>query len=81
MSIWGYGRERHGILGNLLNTHSLALKHLMPALMHFYIGNFYLLLFSILFIEINVQRWNKRVQAHSFMINSVCLPSMHPLHS
>ncbi|KAG5648373.1 hypothetical protein DXG03_004945 [Asterophora parasitica] len=37
MSIWGYGRERNGILGNLLNTHPMALKHLMPALMHFYI--------------------------------------------
>ncbi|KAF8645185.1 hypothetical protein AX16_008012 [Volvariella volvacea WC 439] len=37
MSIWGYGRERNGILGNMLNTHPLALKHLMPALMHFYI--------------------------------------------
>ncbi|TFK61391.1 hypothetical protein BDN72DRAFT_828292 [Pluteus cervinus] len=36
MSIWGYGRERNGVLGNLLNTHPLALKHLMPALMHFY---------------------------------------------
>ncbi|KAF5382739.1 hypothetical protein D9615_002873 [Tricholomella constricta] len=37
MSIWGYGRERNGILGNVLNTHPMALKHLMPALMHFYI--------------------------------------------
>lgn len=37
MSIWGYGRERNGILGNLLNTHPMALKYLMPALMHFYI--------------------------------------------
>ncbi|TFK40817.1 ubiquitin elongating factor core-domain-containing protein [Crucibulum laeve] len=37
MSIWGYGRERNGILGDLLNTHPMALKHLMPALMHFYI--------------------------------------------
>ncbi|KAF4617286.1 hypothetical protein D9613_006110 [Agrocybe pediades] len=37
MSIWGYGRERNGILGNMLNTHPMALKHLMPALMHFYI--------------------------------------------
>ncbi|KAF8798969.1 hypothetical protein BYT27DRAFT_7202705 [Phlegmacium glaucopus] len=37
MSIWGYGRERNGILGNLLNSHPLALKHLMPALMNFYI--------------------------------------------
>ncbi|KAG6897645.1 hypothetical protein C0992_012624 [Termitomyces sp. T32_za158] len=37
MSIWGYGHERHGVLGNLLNTHPVALKHLMPALMHFYI--------------------------------------------
>ena len=38
MSIWGYGREKNGILGNLLNSHPMALKHLMPALMHFYIG-------------------------------------------
>ncbi|KAJ7600622.1 ubiquitin elongating factor core-domain-containing protein [Mycena floridula] len=37
MSIWHYGRERNGILGNLLNSHPLALKHLMPALMNFYI--------------------------------------------
>jgi len=37
MAIWGYGRERHGILGGLLNSHPMALKHLMPALMHFYI--------------------------------------------
>ncbi|PFH54088.1 hypothetical protein AMATHDRAFT_136414 [Amanita thiersii Skay4041] len=37
MSIWGYGRERNGVLGNLLNTDPLALKHLMPALMNFYI--------------------------------------------
>ncbi|KAF9483478.1 hypothetical protein BDN70DRAFT_873762 [Pholiota conissans] len=37
MSIWGYGRERNGVLGNMLNTHPMALKHVMPALMHFYI--------------------------------------------
>ncbi|KAK2465341.1 hypothetical protein APHAL10511_002695 [Amanita phalloides] len=37
MSIWRYGRENNGVLGNLLNTHPLALKHLMPALMNFYI--------------------------------------------
>ncbi|KAF9013252.1 ubiquitin elongating factor core-domain-containing protein [Cyathus striatus] len=37
MSIWGYGRERNGILGDLLNSHPMALKNLMPALMHFYI--------------------------------------------
>ncbi|KAF7346366.1 U-box domain-containing protein [Mycena sanguinolenta] len=35
--IWGYGRERNGLLGNMLNTHPMALKHLMPALTHFYI--------------------------------------------
>ncbi|KAJ7644172.1 ubiquitin elongating factor core-domain-containing protein [Roridomyces roridus] len=35
--IWGYGRERNGLLGNMLNTHQLALKHLMPALTNFYI--------------------------------------------
>ncbi len=40
MSIWGYGRERNGVLGNMLNSHPMALKHLMPALMHFYIGKF-----------------------------------------
>ncbi|EGN98229.1 hypothetical protein SERLA73DRAFT_109617 [Serpula lacrymans var. lacrymans S7.3] len=33
-----YGNERHGILGGTLNTHPLALRHLMPALMHFYIA-------------------------------------------
>jgi len=38
MSIWNYGRQSSGILGNMLNSHPLALKHLMPALMHFYIG-------------------------------------------
>lgn len=38
MSIWGYGRERNGVLGNMLNTHPLALRHLMSSLMHFYIG-------------------------------------------
>ncbi|KAJ3801572.1 ubiquitin conjugation factor E4 [Lentinula aff. detonsa] len=37
MSIWGYGRESTGILGGLLNSHPLALKHLMSVLMHFYI--------------------------------------------
>ncbi|KAJ6613305.1 ubiquitin elongating factor core-domain-containing protein [Mycena sp. CBHHK59/15] len=36
-SIWGYGRERNGLLGNVLNSHPMALKHLMPALTHFYI--------------------------------------------
>ncbi|KAF7288510.1 U-box domain-containing protein [Mycena chlorophos] len=35
--IWNYGRERHGLLGGLLNTNEMALKHLMPALTHFYI--------------------------------------------
>jgi ubiquitin conjugation factor E4 B len=38
MSIWRNGREWNGILGNLLNTHPLALKYLMAALMNFYIG-------------------------------------------
>jgi ubiquitin conjugation factor E4 B len=33
-----YNREPYGILGHVLNTHPMALKHLMPALMHFYIG-------------------------------------------
>ncbi|KAL0579137.1 Ubiquitin conjugation factor E4 [Marasmius crinis-equi] len=37
MGLWGYGRERNGVLGGLLHGHPLALKHLMPALMHFYI--------------------------------------------
>jgi len=38
MSTWGYSRERNGILGNMLNSHPVALKHVMPAMMHFYIG-------------------------------------------
>ncbi|KAH7885208.1 ubiquitin elongating factor core-domain-containing protein [Phlebopus sp. FC_14] len=32
-----YGHERKGILGDTLNNHPLALKHLIPALTHFYI--------------------------------------------
>ncbi|KAI9573523.1 ubiquitin elongating factor core-domain-containing protein [Boletus coccyginus] len=32
-----YGNERSGILGGVLNSHPLALKHLIPALTHFYI--------------------------------------------
>lgn len=35
---WGYGRERNGLLGNILNSDKLALTHLIPALTHFYIG-------------------------------------------
>ncbi|TFK52628.1 hypothetical protein OE88DRAFT_1628311 [Heliocybe sulcata] len=35
--ILGYRGERTGVLGGTLNSHPLALKHLMPALMHFYI--------------------------------------------
>ncbi|EKM79473.1 hypothetical protein AGABI1DRAFT_74542 [Agaricus bisporus var. burnettii JB137-S8] len=34
---WGYGRERNGLLGNILNSDKLALTHLIPALTHFYI--------------------------------------------
>ncbi|KAK0221612.1 ubiquitin elongating factor core-domain-containing protein [Armillaria fumosa] len=37
IGIWNFGRERDGVLGFLLNTHPLALKHLMSSLMHFYI--------------------------------------------
>jgi hypothetical protein len=33
-----YGRERAGLLGNMLNTDPMALRHLIPALTHFYIG-------------------------------------------
>ncbi|KAG2129448.1 ubiquitin elongating factor core-domain-containing protein [Suillus clintonianus] len=32
-----YGHDRHGILGNILNAHPVALKNLIPALTHFYI--------------------------------------------
>lgn len=37
LGIWGYGRERSGVLGTMLNSDKMALKWLMPALMHFYI--------------------------------------------
>ncbi|KAL0961455.1 hypothetical protein HGRIS_006400 [Hohenbuehelia grisea] len=37
MGIWQNRNERNGILGNLLNSHPVALKNLMPALMNFYI--------------------------------------------
>ena len=33
-----YGPERIGVLGQVLNSQPFALKHLMPALMSFYIG-------------------------------------------
>ncbi|KAI0755049.1 ubiquitin elongating factor core-domain-containing protein [Daedaleopsis nitida] len=33
---WNWGEHRN-VLTTLLNTHPMALKHLMPALMHFYI--------------------------------------------
>ena len=69
MSIWGYGRERNGILGNLLNTHPMALKYLMPALMHFYIGK---LQCCLTWSEaLPGQRWNKLAQALSSMTNLV----------
>ena len=69
MSIWGYGRERNGILGNLLNTHPMALKYLMPALMHFYIGK---LQCCLTWSEaLPGQRWNKLAQVLSSMTNSV----------
>ncbi|KDQ11048.1 hypothetical protein BOTBODRAFT_35587 [Botryobasidium botryosum FD-172 SS1] len=32
-----YGNQRHGVMGPLLNSHPLALTHLMPALMSFYV--------------------------------------------
>ncbi len=35
---WNWGEHRN-VLTTLLNTHPVALKHLMPALMSFYIGN------------------------------------------
>lgn len=34
---WNWGEQR-SVLTTLLNTHPVALQHLMPALMHFYIG-------------------------------------------
>lgn len=34
---WNWGEHRN-VLTTLLNTHPMALRHLMPALMHFYIG-------------------------------------------
>ncbi|KAF9644135.1 hypothetical protein BDM02DRAFT_3272627 [Thelephora ganbajun] len=35
--ILGYGHERTGVLGHTLNSHPLALKHLMSSLMSFYV--------------------------------------------
>ncbi|KAI5989101.1 ubiquitin elongating factor core-domain-containing protein [Pisolithus albus] len=32
-----YGHERNGILSGLLNSHPIAVKHLIPAMTHFYI--------------------------------------------
>ncbi|KAF8315752.1 ubiquitin elongating factor core-domain-containing protein [Cantharellus anzutake] len=35
-----YAQETSGVLGPLLNTYPLALKHLMPTLMNFYVGKY-----------------------------------------
>lgn len=34
------GRERDGLLGTLFNSHPLALQHLLPSLMWFYVGEY-----------------------------------------
>jgi len=36
--ILGYPNERTGVLDGVLNSHPLALKHLMSTLMSFYVG-------------------------------------------
>lgn len=46
-----YGNERGGILGGTLNSHPLALKNLIPALTHFYIGGDTLASASILILR------------------------------
>lgn len=65
---WNWGEQR-SVLTTLLNTHPVALLHLMPALMHFYIGR------SIRTwpdVVSNVsQRSSKPGLALSSMINSV----------
>lgn len=33
-----HGRDKMGVLGPVLNSHPMALKHLVPALMSFYVG-------------------------------------------
>ncbi len=66
-----YGRERNGVLGNLLNSHPFALKHLMPAMMSFYIGEYHcrdMIYWQILIFS---QRLSRQVLARSSMINSV----------
>ena len=37
MGTWNWSEQR-SVLTTLLNTHPMALKHLMPSLMNFYIG-------------------------------------------
>ena len=50
-----YGNERNGILGAVLNSHPLALKHLIQALTHFYIGEDALLFVHILSLRRSYQ--------------------------
>lgn len=76
MAIWPYGRERNGILGSMLNTHPMALKHLMPALMHFYIGAVHDYFPTHALTNV-FQRSSKLVLAPSSMISSV-RDTLHP---
>ncbi|KAG6909123.1 hypothetical protein DXG01_001875 [Tephrocybe rancida] len=71
LSIWGYGYERHGILGNLLNTHPVALKHLMPALMHFYIEVEQTGASSQFYDKFNARNVDKFIRFVNLMINDV----------
>ncbi len=76
MGIWDYNRQKNGgLLGYLLNSHPLALKHLMPTLMHFYIGEATSLYSpKSLLICLYAQRLNRPVPAPNFTTNSVsCL--------
>lgn len=38
LGVYGLGSDRKAPLTNTLNSHPMALKHLMPALTHFYCG-------------------------------------------
>jgi hypothetical protein len=76
--ILGYGSETNGVLGNILNTHPMALKHLMPALMHFYIGLCTFLMVSNI-SHVSEQKWSRLAQVRNSMINSV-RPRLLPLY-
>lgn len=64
-------KEQSSLLGSLLNSHAVALKYLMPALTHFYIGTNLSCSVNNVRPETCPQKLNRLARARNFTINSV----------